>query len=177
MLTDESLALHLQTGDPQAFELLFARHSASVRRVAASILRDAGEADDVVQIVFFDVHRAIKLYDATRGTLRTWLLQYAYHRALNHKQSLQRKGFYSGSPLEAAEAPSTLRRSLLPAEAAQAVRQAISHLTEDQRRTLEMLFLEGAEMSDVALQLGQNLSNVRHHYYRGLRKLRDVLQG
>lgn len=32
-------------------------------------------------------------------------------------------------------------------------------------------------MSDVALQLGQNLSNVRHHYYRGLRKLRDVLQG
>lgn len=97
MLTDESLALHLQTGDPQAFELLFARHSASVRRVAASILRDAGEADDVVQIVFFDVHRAIKLYDATRGTLRTWLLQYAYHRALNHKQSLQRKGFYSGS--------------------------------------------------------------------------------
>ncbi len=139
------------------------------------MLHDRAEAEDVTQTVFWDTYRAIGRYDAKKGTLRIWLLQYAYHRTLNHKKSLQQRGFYQSSAVEAIDEHVPLRRSLLSAEAVLAVRQGLSLLTEDQRITLQMVFLEGMEMEDVANRLGQNASNVRHHYYRGLKRLREVL--
>jgi RNA polymerase sigma-70 factor, ECF subfamily len=175
-IPDDVLARRLQADDSEAFSLFFHRYAALIQRIAYGILRNRAEAEDVTQTVFWNLHRAIDRYDPAKGTLRTWLLQYAYHRALNHKKSLQQRGFYSTSELESAdERVADPGGKMLSAEAAQAVRQGLALLSEDQRMTLQLIFLEGMEMEDVAHRLGQNVSNIRHHYYRGLRKLRDIL--
>lgn len=174
-LPDEDLACRLKAADSDAFSLFFSRYASLVRSIAYNILRDQAEVDDVTQTVFWDMHRAINSYDAQKGSLRTWLQQYAYHRALNHKKSLEQRGFYRNSGLEAAEEYAGTRGLMFPAETAHAIRQALALLNDDQRMTLQLIFLEGKEMSDVAELLGQSLSNIRHHYYRGLRKLRDIL--
>ena len=44
-------------------------------------------------------------------------------------------------------------------------------LAERQRRTLELFYFEGLELREISEKLGEPLSNVRHHYYRGLKKL------
>lgn len=175
LIPDDVLACRLQAADPTAFPLFFDRYADFIRRIAYGILRDRAEAEDVTQTVFLDMHRAIDRYDPAKGKLRTWLLQYAYHRTLNHKKSLQQRGFYKTSVLDTLDEQPLARRSLLSAEAIHAVRQGLALLSEDQRTTLQMIFLDGMEMNDVAQHLGQNVSNVRHHYYRGLRKLRDIL--
>lgn len=175
LVSDDVLACRLQSADADAFSVFFTRYASLVRRIAYSILRDHAEVEDVTQTVFWDIHRAIGNYDAGKGSLRTWLQQYAYHRALNHKKSLEQRGFYRNSGLEAAEEFAAPRRTMFSAETAHAIRQALAMLNNDQRITLQLIFLEGLEMSDVAERLGQDVTNIRHHYYRGLRKLRDIL--
>ncbi|MFC6645065.1 RNA polymerase sigma factor [Granulicella cerasi] len=175
IVTDEELGLRMQAGDETALRIIYERYANVVRRVVFRILHDDAEADDSVQNVFWDMYRGIHRFDPSKGSLRGWLMQYARHRALNQKKALKQRGFYDTAEVDAADILPASRRSLLTPEATLAVRQALTFLTDNQRTTLMMVFLEGKEMEDVAHHLGQQVSNVRHHYYRGMSKLREVL--
>src|ERR1035441_2874224 len=80
--------------------VLFERHSAQVFRIARAILHDDGEAEETVQKVFLDIFRAVNQFNPDRGTLKTWLLQYAYHRSIDRRQHLQSNRFYSRDELD-----------------------------------------------------------------------------
>ena len=45
-------------------------------------------------------------------------------------------------------------------------------LTEYQRETLRLHFYDGCTFTEIAERLGQSYVNIRHHYYRGLERLR-----
>jgi RNA polymerase sigma-70 factor (ECF subfamily) len=57
---------------------------------------------------------------------------------------------------------------------AQQLRAAFSELTEKQRETLEQFFFEGLKLSEIAERSGEDVKNIRHHYYRGLERLRQL---
>jgi len=78
-LSDAELMAALRKGCYDALAVLFERHSALVFRIARSIVRDDGEAEETVQRVFLDIFRVANQFDSNRGTFKTWLLQYAYH--------------------------------------------------------------------------------------------------
>ena len=63
-----------------------------------------------------------------------------------------------------------------PQECARFVREALALLSEHQRRTIEMVHFEGLNLKDVAQRTEQTFSNARHHYYRGMAKLKDHLR-
>lgn len=173
-LADDLLAASLCLREHDAFAELYRRYACLVRTIAARIVRSTTEADDVVQIVFQDLYRAAPQYDVQKGSLRTWVLQYAYSRAINYRRQMDARAYTRTVELEDADLPTC---SGVPAmEAAQRVTQAMTSLNSAQQQTLRMVFLEGAELQDVALQTGQTLANVRHHYYRGLHKLRASLR-
>jgi RNA polymerase sigma-70 factor (ECF subfamily) len=181
VLPDEDLVNRVRDGMDAAYSALFNRHYPHVLNVAMRILRNREEAEDAAQTVFWDVSRAFHLYDSARGSFRTWLMQYAYHRSLNHKKSLQTRGFYQQHAIDSIdrqvlqEALHSTSRHLLPSEASHAIHQALAHLSEPQRNTLKMIFMEGLTFNDVAIRFNQSEGNVRHYYYRGMRKLREVL--
>ena len=41
-----------------------------------------------------------------------------------------------------------------------------------QRRTLELFYFEGFELNEISQRLQEPFGNVRHHFYRGLERLR-----
>ena len=49
-------------------------------------------------------------------------------------------------------------------------------LSENQRQTLILFFFEGYTFDEIALKLGQTRGNIKNHYFRGLEKLRKLLQ-
>src|SRR5215471_483381 len=93
-LPDRELMLHLQNGCDDALAVLFDRYHRLVLAIAARIVRNATEAEDVMQTVFLDVYRAKVQFDPCKGSVKVWLLQYAYHRSFNRRQQLSRRDFY-----------------------------------------------------------------------------------
>jgi len=68
-------------------------------------------------------------------------------------------------------------RSLDALESSRAIKQALGHLTKAQRTALELAYYEGLTMHEIAERTGDSFDSVRHHYYRGLEKLRSILSG
>jgi RNA polymerase sigma-70 factor (ECF subfamily) len=52
------------------------------------------------------------------------------------------------------------------------LQSAFEDLTEMQRRTIELFYFEGMDLREIGVQLHEPFSNVRHHFYRGLERLR-----
>src|SRR6185437_13563896 len=67
-LSDEFLLDQLSRGNQSALVLLFRRYARMVRSVAYRIIRDAAEADDLLQEVFLFIFRKSSLFDPERGS-------------------------------------------------------------------------------------------------------------
>jgi RNA polymerase sigma-70 factor, ECF subfamily len=177
-LGDELLMQELQAGNTDAFAIVFKRYHRLVHATALHILRDAHEAEDLTQSVFLETYRRAAQFDARRGTLKVWLLQYAYSRSINRRNYLLVRHFYSQTEVDAADEEASLwsPSRLQLQEANRLANEALDALPDVQRKTIEMFFFEGLSFKEIAKQRNESLSSVRHHYYRGLERLRSYLE-
>jgi len=86
---DEELMVRLQSGDSSALETLFHRYARLVFRIARGVVRDSGEAEDVVQEAFFHLYKKSMLFDRSKGGAKNWIVQIALHRALDKKSPFE----------------------------------------------------------------------------------------
>jgi RNA polymerase sigma-70 factor (ECF subfamily) len=176
---DEALLIEVAQGSREALSILFQRYARLVHTVAVRILRDSVEADDLVQEVFIYLARKASDYDSSKCSARSWIVQMTYHRAIDRRRYLDSRHFYTCLDLD--EAQDFLSQSsagvgeiepLGPVVGKTTIRALLDTLTEDQRHTLSLHFVEGFTFAEIAAKLGQSVGNVRNHYYRGLDKLR-----
>jgi RNA polymerase sigma-70 factor (ECF subfamily) len=171
--------VHLGQGHPDALAILFDRYHRLVLKVALRILRDSGEAEDVMQNVFLEIYRVAAHFDPAKGRAKVWILQYTYHRSFNRRHYLNLRGFYShleeAFPAERSHQPGRHHTALSIQESGRLVEQALEQLSGVQSEIVKLAFYEGLTMREIAAQTGYSFDSVRHHYYRGLEKLRSVL--
>ena len=177
---DELLIEQVREGSRDALVPLFRRYAHAVRSVACRILRNDAEADDLVQEVFLFVFRKAALFDASLGTARSWIVQVTYHRAIDRRRYLASRRYYTFEDVDAsAQEPrddtreiASWEKSLEGVWGRKSAAEIRSLLSPDQLRTIELYFFEGFALDEIAERMNQSLVNVRHHYYRGLEKLR-----
>jgi RNA polymerase sigma-70 factor, ECF subfamily len=180
-LSDEDVMERLRKGDPDALPVLFDRFYRLVLRIASRILRDPGEAEDVMQEVFLEIFNRAAQFDSAKGSAKTWILQYAYHRSLSRRQYLALRNFYDRRQVGEREisescSPDLSWRGLTVQEWRRVIEQGLATLNEKQRKTLELACFQGLLLSEIAERTKESLPNVRHYYYRGLEGLRKFMQ-
>jgi RNA polymerase sigma-70 factor (ECF subfamily) len=178
-LGDERVMQYLQAGNTDAFAVIFKRYHRLVHVTALHILRDAAEAEDLTQSVFLEIYRRAGQFDPARGTLKVWLLQYAYSRSANRRNYLLVRHLYSKTEVSAIDEAESFwsPARLQPQEATRLVNEALDTLSDAQKQTIKMFFFEGLDFKEIARRRNEKFSNIRHHYYRGLQQLRSHLQG
>jgi RNA polymerase sigma-70 factor (ECF subfamily) len=173
---DEDLIELLRAGSDEALTVLFDRYHRLVFHVALRIVRDPGEAEDVVQTVFLSIFRAVTNFDRRKGLVRVWLLQYAYHRALHRKRHLTANQFYRWEELEAAMEVGAARAYLGDArENVRLVDQLLQRLKPRQRSVMELTYYEGLTAEEVSRRLNESVHVVRHDLQRSLAILREAM--
>jgi RNA polymerase sigma-70 factor, ECF subfamily len=156
--------------------ILFRRHRRAVLNVAERILRDASEAEDLCQEVFLLLFEKANLFDESKGTASSWIIQIAYHRAMNRRQYLARRQHYNIQELDEEQIGAGRQPLFIDEIAARNLLNRLrAELSEEQRTTLELHFFEGYSLREIAEKTNQTLGNVRHHYYRALERLRSNL--
>jgi len=175
-VSDEEVLGRLRGGDSTALNLLFERYGRIALGIALRILRDSGEAEDIVQDSFLYIYQKAALFDPLKGNARSWIIHIVYHRAFDRRGYLSRRGFYGGTDGNSAEdavlGTTDLDREVGSKLNRERLEQAFAQLEERQRRTLELFYFEGLDLREISEVLGEPLGNIRHHYYRGLQKLR-----
>jgi RNA polymerase sigma-70 factor (ECF subfamily) len=179
--TDDELVHYWLRGNDDAFAVIVKRYQRLVFSVAVRIVKDEEEAEDVVQTVFLDIFRQVGKFDPSRGTLKVWLLQYAYSRSLNRRHQLERRHFYSNMELDdlkSSDIPATAlgRSAMSPVETAFILEEALAQLDHRQREAIELIYFEGLTFVEAVERTGGSLSQLRHSYYRGLMKIRQIIE-
>jgi RNA polymerase sigma-70 factor, ECF subfamily len=173
--TDEELLCRVVLGSKDALAVLFRKHRRAVLNVAERILRDTSEAEDLCQEVFLLVFQKAQLFDASKGTASSWIIQIAYHRAMNRRQYLTHRQHYNAQELDEQEIGGRPQLLIDEITARSLLNRLRDQLSEEQKETLELHFFEGYSLREIAEKTNQKLGNVRHHYYRALQRLRSNL--
>jgi RNA polymerase sigma-70 factor, ECF subfamily len=182
-VSDEALIAKVAAGDRDALAILFQRYLRLTRGLVVRILRDPAEAEDLVQDLFIFLQRKCTIFDSSKSSARSWIIQMAYHRAIERRRYLTTRQFYSRGDEEGmrdAVVGVPTDESDYSAEAVfgrNGLDKVFETLSEDQRETLRLHFFEGYTLAEIAVKLSQPHANVRHHYYRGLGKLRKQMFG
>lgn len=178
---DDAAMKRLQAGDKEALGLLYDRYCRTVLSVGLRILRDRSEAQEVVQDVFLYVFRKCTSFDSKKGSVASWLLQIAYCRAFDRRNYLISRKFYDycniDEIIESVDAQVSTDDLAERVELKRTFEHSFEYLTDAQKRTLEMFFVEGYSLREISVHMVESLANIRNHYYRGLQRLRSVVTG
>lgn len=177
---DEILISLISTGNKDALGLLFRRYARAVRGVALRVLKNASEADDLLQDIFILIHRLCGTFDGSKGSARFWILQMTYRRAISRRRYLNSRHFYTRVDLddvgtELADPRTSMAEieSVLDATRGNgSLQKVFEELSENQQQTLKLFFVEGYTFDEIAEKLGQSRGNIKNHYFRGLDRLR-----
>ena len=81
-LTDEEVVAHVLTGQTALYEILMRRYNERLYRVARSIVRDDGEAEDVMQQAYVNAFANLRQF-AGKARFSTWLTRIAINESLS----------------------------------------------------------------------------------------------
>jgi RNA polymerase sigma-70 factor (ECF subfamily) len=107
----------------------------------------------------------------------------AYQRSIERRRYLATRHFYARAEIQSNASHVVGNPTVENDYSAEAVfgrngiQKVLDTLSPDQRETLRLHFFEGYTMMEISVKLAQPLGNVRHHYYRGLDKLRKQMFG
>jgi RNA polymerase sigma-70 factor, ECF subfamily len=177
-LSDEMLMDLVRVDDSGAVDVLFNRYSRLVYSIALRILRDAGEAEDVVLESFLYLFRKATMFEPARGSAKVWIVQIAYSRARDRKAHLIRRRFYRHTDIEADGTDQTTavendwERRVEARVDFTRLHSAFDELTQNQRETIRLYYFDDLDLREISERLSEPLGNVRHYFYRGLERLR-----
>lgn len=175
-VTSEELLTQTSTGSKSALAILFRRHRQAVSNVAQKILRDASEAEDLCQDVFLYLFQNAPHFDSQKGTASSWIIQIAYHRAMKRREYLAFRQHYNVQELNEEQSHAERSQSFIDEIVGRTLLNRFrEQLSVEQQRTLELHFFEGYSFREIAEKTGETFGNIRHHYYRGLERLRSLV--
>jgi RNA polymerase sigma factor (sigma-70 family) len=134
---------------------------------------DRALAEDVVADTFERVLRARRGFDPRRGKEKSWV----YSIALNRLRDQLRRGEAEARALERSRPVPADQPDMLDAIGTRdELTAALATLSDEEREALALRFGGELTVPEIAKLSGESLTTVEGRVYRGLRKLRDVLE-
>jgi len=177
---DRAAVSRMARGDRDALADVYDRHARLLYSLALRIVRQAADAEDVLQEVFAQVWRHAARYDVGRGTVIGWLVTLTRSRALDRLRRGRVRPQAAADEALAREVPDSspgVDLALVSEERAAAVRSALEALPENQRVPLELAYYEGLSQSEIAAKLGVPLGTIKTRMRQALVRLRDAVAG
>jgi RNA polymerase sigma-70 factor (ECF subfamily) len=175
--TDVALLDRMRGGDEGALAVLYDRWSDRVHSLAAHLLRDARDAEDIVEETFWQAWRGAARFDAARGAVGTWLLTICRSRALDRLRASRRRpentSLDDAPPVE--DPRDDPGAAMVASETGRIVRAALAELPAEQRQAVELAYFRGLSQSEIAEQTGQPLGTIKTRVRLAMVKLREKL--
>ena len=166
---DEPLIGRVQAKDQTAMGAIFDRYATMVYSVALRVLKDPGQAEDVMQEIFLQVWKQPDRFAQGRGSLGAWLAVVARNRSIDLQRQRRPTESCDEVVLESAtNLASEVERNTMMIK----VRGVLRELPQEQQKSLELAFFQGLTHSEIAQRTGDPLGTVKTRIRSALAALR-----
>jgi RNA polymerase sigma-70 factor (ECF subfamily) len=162
-----------QDGRFEAFDELYAALAPMLRRYLISHARDAAKADDLVQDVFLQVHRARHTYDVAYP-VTPWVMAIARHVWLMDRRTQTRRP-WAPEDVNAMELPVRGEAAAYPEK--RDVRRALGKVAASRRTAVIQHHVLGWSFKEIAQRAGIAETAAKLRSSRGMAQLRALLKG
>lgn len=173
-LDDATLAARLQGGDKDAFAQLYDRHSVLAFRIARSICRDTGSAEDAVQEGFLAIWRSRTKYRSETGTFKSWAMMIVHNRAIDSYRRAarpQNQVAELGDEEQDTRSPSPSDQVIARSQA-DALQALLCQLPDEQAEVIRLAYYGELSQTEISTRLGIPQGTVKGRMRLGLEKLR-----
>jgi RNA polymerase sigma-70 factor (ECF subfamily) len=173
----DDLVARAAAGDRAAFRAIYQRHRADVARLVFRMLAGSADVDDVVQEVFFQVHRSLKDFRG-QSKFSTWLHRVTVNVVLMHRRAARSRPTYSE---EAPPDATPDDGALAPDEDAdrharvRAFQRLLERLPEKKRVVFVLHDLEGVSPQEISKIVDAPVLTVRTRLFYARRELEAML--
>ena len=178
MIEEKDLIRRAGQGDSDAFRQLVETYQAPVYRLALRMCGgDAALAEDAAQEAFLAAWRGLPRF---RGDSRfsTWLYRLTTNAAIDWRRREKRhRGMDDVTELELPDDGPGPQDQAEQAEAQQAVRRALSRLSEEHRQVLLLRYMQELDYAEIAAALEISEGTVKSRISRAKMRLRELLDG
>ena len=175
--TDAELLAETARGNATAFGRLVRRYIRAATLLAAQLLGDRDEAEDIVQDAFGVVYRQARTFDSERP-FAPWFFAIVRRLASNSttrdaRRDRLRRAWARDLGAEVASRP--VDDAVIARLDAAAASVAMEDLSPMQRACFELVAVRDMSVAEVAAMHGISESTVRQHVFRARAALRSVL--
>ncbi len=163
--------------DHEAFKVLFEHFAPRVKTFLARSGATASQAEELAQETLLMVWRKAGLFDAARAGATAWMFTIARNLRIDRLRRVGRETsaiFNMDEPGEDVEQPD---EAYISGERDERVRSAIAMLSEEQRRVVQLSFVEDKAHPEIARELNIPLGTVKSRIRLAMKRMRDVLDG
>ena len=169
---DELLAAYAR-GSAEAAREIMDRHATGVLRLAAGMLANRADAEDVTQEVMLRLWKLAPDWRAGRAKVSTWLWRVTVNLCMDRLRKAGRtRPADDVDPIDDGPAPAD---RLMERERVKALYQGLAELPERQRAAVVLRHIEGMSNPDIAEILETTVEAVESLLTRGMRELRLLL--
>lgn len=162
--------------DRDAFRTLFVYFGPRIKALMMRSGADAAMAEDLAQTVMMTVWRKSGLYRPERGSVSTWIFTIARNARVDRLRAASSRPYDDVDDLEMASDEPTGEDVTLLRQRAEKVRGALAELPEDQRRIVELAFIDDLSQSEIAERLDIPLGTVKSRMRLAYEKLKVRLE-
>ena len=178
--TDEEIVDRVRGGETALYEIIMRRYNQRLYRVARAILRDDGEAEDVMQDAYVRAYEHLDQF-ARRAPFSTWLTRIAVHEALarvrqrNRIQQINDGEFEGAFVMNLAEPSQDPEQTASTAELGHLLEEALLALPDQFRAVVMLRDVEELTTEETAEALEISEDNVKIRLHRGRAMVRGWL--
>ncbi len=170
-LSDEELMNLYQGGSETAFQVLFERHSSRIFSYLRKRIKNNESIDDIFQEVFVKMHISKHLYKKNLPVL-PWLFSVTRSVMIDQIRKDKSSKFIDGYDLE--KIPQIEKNSQ---QDFATVMSAINELPDSQRTAMQMRYVNEKTFEEIAESLKTSPLNARKLISRGVKRLRELIDG
>ena len=169
MQDDKTLIQQLQRQDERALSLLYDKYSGAIYSVILKIIRDEGEAQNILQDTFMTVWDKADSYDAEKGRFYTWVYRIAKNKTLNvlrkYDPLIQTDNF---SVYSFKEDPVSIDQKYLE------LNGSVTQLESHHKEAIELVYFKGLTHREAHEVMDVPLGTFKSYIRQALKQLRII---
>lgn len=170
----EEFLKRLKAGEESAFSQLYDNYSGAFYGIIFRMIQREELAQDILQEGFVKIWKNIQLYDASKATLFTWMLNIMRNHTIDTMRSKHQKQKIQSIDVNVRVV--NRQENTTTADEHVLIKELVDQLKPEHRQMIEMAFFKGYTQEELAEELNMPLGTVKTRARAALMQLRKYFK-